>query len=117
MRLKLKAHLIDIIEAINDIDTFIGEKRLFEQFVNNNLISSAVERKFEIIGEAMNCIKRDAPELVIENQKAIINFRNRVIHAYDSIDKEVIWAIIINHLPKLRTEVERMLQNLNNEKG
>jgi uncharacterized protein with HEPN domain len=65
----------------------------------------------------MNRIKRDAPELIIENQRAIISFRNRVIHAYDNVDKEVIWAIIINHLPKLKSEVETLLKNLNNEKG
>ncbi len=117
MKLRLKAHLNDILEAINDIDSFIGEQKIFEQFVNNKLINSAVERKFEIIGKAMNRLKRDAPEMVIENQRAIISFRNRVIHAYDSIDKEVIWAIVINHLPKLKAEVETLLKNLSNEKG
>lgn len=117
MQHKLNAHLNDILEAINDIDSFIGVEKVFEQFANNKLLTSAVERKFEIIGEAMNRIKRDAPELVIENQKAIVNFRNRVIHAYDSIDKEVIWSIVINHLPKLKAEIELLLTDLSNEKG
>ncbi len=112
MQPKLKAHLNDILEAINDIDAFIGEQKLFDEFAKNKLVNSAVERKFEIIGEAMNRIKRDAPELVIENQRAIINYRNRVIHAYDSIDKEVTWSIVINHLPKLKVEVETLLKEL-----
>ncbi len=61
----------------------------------------------------MSRIKRDAPELIIENQRAIISFRNRVIHAYDSIDKEVVWAVIINHLPKLKLEVGKLINDLN----
>lgn len=114
MQPEFKAHLIDILEAINDIDTFIGEKKVFNEFAKNKMLNSAVERKFEIIGEAMNRVKRDAPEIVMENQRAIINFRNRVIHAYDSIDKEVIWSIIINHLPKLKMEVEQLIKQYEN---
>ncbi len=113
MSLNIQAHLNDIMEAIEDIDSFIGSEKLFDQFVNNKMLISAVERKIEIIGEAMSRIKRDAPELIIENQRAIISFRNRVIHAYDSIDKEVVWAVIINHLPKLKLEVGKLINDLN----
>jgi len=41
----------------------------------------------------------------LENITQIIGLRNRIIHAYDSIDDTVIWAIIIKHLPSLKKEV------------
>jgi uncharacterized protein with HEPN domain len=63
------------------------------------MLKRAVERDFEIIGEAINrIITRDA--------KAIIGLRNQVIHAYDNISDETIWSILINHLPNLKVEIE-----------
>lgn len=114
MQHEVKQHLLDIREAIKEIDLFIGEDKRFDAFDKNRLVVRAVERCFEIIGEAMNRIKRDAPTLVLNNMKAIINVRNRVIHAYDAVDNAIIWGIIINHLPKLKTEVEQLIKNYEN---
>ena len=65
----------------------------------------------EILGEAINrIIKRDASfEEKITNARAIIGLRNQVIHAYDSISDEIIWSILINHLPKLKAEIESLI--------
>jgi uncharacterized protein with HEPN domain len=46
----------------------------------------------------------------ISNAKAIIGLRNHVIHAYDSVSDENIWSILINHLPKLKIEVDNLIQ-------
>lgn len=46
----------------------------------------------------------------LKNAKEIINFRNRIIHAYDSIDDTIIWAIKTNHLPELKTEIESLMR-------
>jgi uncharacterized protein with HEPN domain len=75
------------------------------------MLKRAVERNLEIIGEAINRIlKNDASfEQKITNAKAIIGLRNQVIHAYDNISDESIWAILTNHLPKLKTEIEDLI--------
>ena len=67
----------------------------------------------EIIGEAMNrIIKRDENFILqIEEAKSIISLRNYIIHSYDSVSDENIWAIIQNHLPKLKTQVEILLNH------
>ena len=64
----------------------------------------------EIIGEAMNrIITRDSSfEEKITNAKAIIGLRNHVIHAYDNVSDENIWAILTNHLPKLKLEIDSL---------
>ncbi len=75
------------------------------------MLKRAVERDLEILGEAINrIIKRDASfEEKITNARAIIGLRNQVIHAYDSISDEIIWSILINHLPKLKAEIESLI--------
>lgn len=76
------------------------------------MLKRAVERDLEIIGEALNRIlKRDPTfEDKITNAKGIISLRNQVIHAYDNISDENIWSILIAHLPKLRGEIEILIQ-------
>lgn len=75
------------------------------------MLKRAVERNLEIIGEAINRIlSRDSHyEKIINDARAIIGLRNQVIHAYDSISDENIWSILINHLPKLKEEVDQLL--------
>lgn len=109
MRLEVIAHLSDILQCINDIDEFIGNPKLFEAFQKDKKLRRAVEREFEIIGEAINRIKRDDLSVHISNAHSIYNLRNRVIHAYDAVNNEIIWGIIINHLPKLKIEVEDLI--------
>ena len=69
----------------------------------------AVERELEIIGEALNQAMKIAPDLNIENKKKIVQTRNLLIHAYDSVNDEIIWSIVINHLPKLKAEILLLL--------
>lgn len=78
------------------------------------MLKRAVERDLEIIGEAINRIlTRDKDfALKITNAKSIIGLRNQVIHAYDSISDESIWSILINHLPKLKTEVDELIKDI-----
>ncbi|MFA7445060.1 MAG: HepT-like ribonuclease domain-containing protein [Flavobacteriaceae bacterium] len=75
------------------------------------MLKRAVERNLEIIGEAVNRIvtRDNGFEAKITNTKAIIGLRNQVIHAYDNISDENIWSVLINHLPKLKTEIENLI--------
>jgi len=51
---KAKKLLFDILTAINNIDSYIGKKKVFDEYENNPMLQDAVERNIEIIGEAMN---------------------------------------------------------------
>ncbi|MFT6961656.1 MAG: hypothetical protein ACJAWV_001371 [Flammeovirgaceae bacterium] len=77
------------------------------------MLKRAVERNLEIIGEAVNRIlKRDATfESKISEAKSIVSLKNQVIHAYDNISDEIIWSVLVNHLPKLKEEVEVLIEN------
>lgn len=105
--------LYDIKFAISEIESYFeGKEKNFFEYKKNTMLKRAVERDLEIIGEAINRIlKKDSTfENKISDTKAIIGLRNQVIHAYDSISDENIWSIIINHLPKLKTELLKLLR-------
>ena len=104
--------LHDIKIAIEEIDSFFeGNEKKFDYYKSNILIKRAVERNLEIIGEATNRIVVRDPKIKIEDSKSIIGLRNFIIHSYDNITDETIWAIIINHLPKLKYNVDYLLNN------
>jgi uncharacterized protein with HEPN domain len=75
------------------------------------ILKRAVERNLEIIGEAMNRILKEDPIIPIEEAYRIVGLRNQIIHGYDSISDENIWAILVNHLPKLRNEIEALTKD------
>jgi uncharacterized protein with HEPN domain len=74
------------------------------------MLKRAIERDLEIIGEAINRILKEYPEVPLNNAKKIVGLRNQIIHAYDAISDENIWGIVINHLPVLKLEVEALIQ-------
>jgi uncharacterized protein with HEPN domain len=74
------------------------------------MLRRAIEREFEIIGEAMNRIDKLDPNIVIASKKQIISMRNRVIHGYDKIDDEIIWGTIVRHLPKLKIDINELMR-------
>lgn len=75
------------------------------------LRSAAVERKFEVIGEACNRLSLRDEETFekISHAPQIIGFRNRLIHGYDAVDHAIVWDVIKNKLPLLEEEVNRLL--------
>lgn len=98
--------------AIDEIDSYFeNEQKDFFKYRKNLMLKRAVERDLEIIGEAINrIITRDKDfETKITNARAIIGLRNQVIHAYDNISDENIWSILINHLPKLKSEIDNLI--------
>ena len=101
--------LFDIKMSIDEINEFFqNEEEDFFKYRNNIMRKRAVERNLEIIGEAIKRIitRDDSFMEKISNAKAIIGLRNHVIHSYDSVSDENIWSILINHLPKLKIEVD-----------
>lgn len=107
----IKTWLYDILSSINEIESyFIDRSKEFNVYENDIRTKRAVERNIEIIGEAMNRILKEDSEIIISNSRKIVDVRNRIIHGYDSVSDDVIWGIVILHLPILQKEVERMLR-------
>ncbi|MFZ4705332.1 MAG: DUF86 domain-containing protein [Bacteroidales bacterium] len=108
----IKTWLFDILQSIVEIESYFEDKpRKFEEYVKDIKTKRAVERDIEIIGEAINRILKQDSNFVIENAQKIIGTRNRIAHGYDKISDEFIWSIVINNLPKLKSEVSSMLQS------
>ena len=111
MEEQVQKQLFDILFSIEEIDTyFVQFEKKFEVYRHNTILKRAVERNLEIIGEAVNKILKIDPLISIENATKIVGLRNQIIHAYDNISDENIWAIIINHIPKLKEEINRLLK-------
>lgn len=107
--------LYDVKLSIEEIDSFFeGQERNLFKYKNSLILKRAVERNLEIIGEAINRIKQRDPEFLqkISEANSIIGLRNHVIHSYDTISDESIWSILTNHLPKLKTEVNSLIEEL-----
>ena len=103
-----KKYLSDISRAIKLIEDFNKEINDFSSYEADLKSQSATERQLGIIGEALNKLRKVEPDIVIENEKQIIAFRNRLIHAYDSIDNSIVWMILKKHLPELKKEIENL---------
>lgn len=111
---RIQKWLYDVKITILEIESFFeGKPMLFEEYKKNKILKRAVERDLEIIGEAINrIVKKDASYgEKIKDAVNIIGLRNQVIHAYDNISDENIWAILINHLPTLKNDINNLLQD------
>ena len=79
-------------------------------FEKDFLRRRAVERNTEIMGEAINRIFKVDPEFPIPEGKEVIKTRNRIIHAYDSVQPDFLWGLIIRHIPELKKDIERLIK-------
>jgi len=107
---KFLIYLKDIKKAIDSINNFI-EGMNFEQFKSDDKTSSAVIRKFEIIGEATknlpNIIKDKYPQIP---WKDIAGMRDKLIHAYSEVDLNLVWKTILKRLPELKSFLDDALK-------
>ena len=106
---EIKTWLSDIKQAIIEINDFLPDKKNLFQFQKDLKTKRAIERNVEIIGEAANRILKQQPDIEITDIKKIIDTRNRIIHGYDSVSDDVIWSIVVKHLPKLEEEIDKLL--------
>lgn len=96
--------LLKIFKYTNDID--------FNLFVSDDMIKDAVERNFEIIGEAVKNLPED-----FRNQypnipfRQIAGMRDKLIHDYFGVDYEIIWKTIKDKLPQFAKDIENLINN------
>lgn len=109
MDIEIKAWLFDILNAIMEIDVFFADiPKEFSSYQNDIRTKRAVERNIEIIGEALSRIIAKDATIEITHARKIVDTRNRIIHGYDSVSDEIIWGIVMKHLPILQKEVQAL---------
>jgi uncharacterized protein with HEPN domain len=103
-----------LLEDIRDAATFVRqavESKSLDDYRRDRLLRQAVERNFEIIGEAVGRLAKVDPTIAarISQHARIVSFRNLLIHGYDLIDEAQVWEVIRQNLPTLEAEVTALL--------
>ncbi|MBD5231266.1 MAG: DUF86 domain-containing protein [Bacteroidales bacterium] len=112
----ISIYLMDVYMAIVAVESFFKDYPMrYDVFVNDSLRRSAVERKTEIMGEAINRILKIDPSFPLPHARQIVNTRNRIIHAYDSVQPEFLWSLVINHIPQLKKDIIKIFEAENIE--
>lgn len=105
-----KLRLLDALEAIASINSFIGSLSV-DDFLVNPMVQAAVLFKLGVIGEVLNKAAEldDSLREAIPDLGKIIGMRNRIVHAYDQIDFEILWDAIHSDLPDLKIRLEKYM--------
>lgn len=99
----------DILDSIRKIEEYTLHLS-YEEFVNNQMVTDAVVRNIEIIGEASKNIPSEIQLLFkdIPWQK-LRGIRNRIVHHYFDVDREIIWFIVTKELGPLKESLRSHL--------
>ena len=95
------------IRAACDLIAEFTQGRTFEDYESDAMLRSAVERQFEIAGEALRNAVELEPSLLdkVSHARDIIAFRNRLIHGYSQVSNELVWGVVERDVATLRVEV------------
>ena len=103
-------YLQDILDAINDMEScFVGFPNRYDLFEKDIMRKCVVERKTEIMGEAINRIRKADQSVEIPNARAVIDTRNLIIHSYDNVQPEFLWSLVVRHIPELKKDIKRII--------
>jgi uncharacterized protein with HEPN domain len=104
--------LWDAQQAAERIGRFTAGKT-FTEYEVDEYLRSAVERQFEIVGEAMNPLRRidSGTAAAIPELPRVIAFRNILVHRYANVDNRLVWGVLETDLPSLRATLDRLLAN------
>jgi uncharacterized protein with HEPN domain len=107
---RIQKYLSDALQATKTISQFL-EGTVIDEYVSNEMLRSAVERQFEIVGEALKLAlnEKEDLEVNIPDLWKIIGLRNRIIHGYDTVDDEMMWDIAQFKLPELTQCLRKLL--------
>jgi len=111
MRLEAKKYLYDMQQAVALLTEFTAGKT-FADYERDAMLRAAVERKFEIVGEALSQLAKLDEKLAarIGEHRRIIAFRNILIHGYAEVDGQLVWDVVETKLPVLKREIESLLR-------
>lgn len=110
MRLESKKYLFDIVQAARLLRQFSSGKS-YADYTADPLLRSAVERQFEVIGEAVAQLIKLDPDTGarLSEHKRVVAFRNVLIHGYAEIDHRIVWDVLEQKVPVLLREAEALL--------
>lgn len=105
-----RAFLWDARQAAGLLQQFL-QGRTLEDYLADIMLRSAVERQFEILGEALNRLSRNDPSVAgrIPDLPRLVSFRNILIHGYAIVDDTVVWDAARNQLPGLLRLLDDLL--------
>ena len=109
MHREIKKLVIDIKTAIEEIETFTKDKN-FADLQKERGLQLIVERELEIIGEALNRLRRVDPEIdtKVPDTRRIIGLRNIIAHGYDILEYEILWDIVENKILLLKEDLSKV---------
>ncbi len=102
--------LLDVRQALEDIETFTAGLDL-DAYKADAKFRAAVERKFEVAGEACVRLPDRFPRIYesLHDAPRLVGFRNRIIHGYDDVDDTIAWEVATTKLELLRKQVSDLL--------
>ena len=107
-----EARLRHILDAISEIQSYIKNTDI-EEFINDSMKKFATVKQLEIIGEAANHISEEMKGKYSDIKwREIVGLRNILIHEYFGVDEYVVWEIITQDIPKLKSHIKRILSKL-----
>lgn len=113
---KDEVYLQHIIDAINNIETFIGNFKR-EDFLKSKLVQSAVMRQLEIIGEAVKNVSSPLRKAYSNIPwKDIAGLRDKLIHEYFGVDVQLVWIICVRDIPVLKENIMKIIHGLKKNK-
>ncbi len=106
----IEIFLFDIFIAITKIEIVIKKFDSAEELLYDFVSWDSVIREFSIIGEAANiCIKEN---LIAQEYRIVVDFRNKIIHHYFGIDQEAVWHIANNELKEFKHYIVQKIENI-----
>ena len=114
----VEKYLNDILDSITQIESYFDTfPRRFDVYCETPMMQRAIQVNISIIGEATNKLLKITPEIPITKARKIVDTRNYMIHGYDSVSHDMVWSIVINHLPLLKEEVVKILNESGTKTG
>ena len=112
MRLETRKYLYDMQHAAALLREFTSNKT-FADYERDAMLRAAVEREFEVIGEAMKQLAMvdEGVAASIQGYQRIIAFRNVLIHGYADVDDRLVWDVVETSLPTLAREIDLLLED------
>jgi uncharacterized protein with HEPN domain len=110
MKIRALAYLEEILQAIGDTALFLKGIGSYAEYAENLIARRAVERELEIVGEAMNQLLLEYPDIAIPESRQIIGMRNRIIHGYARIDNALVYKTAIENVPLLKAHVIALME-------
>jgi uncharacterized protein with HEPN domain len=108
-------YLEHILIALERIQRYTAGKSA-DEFAANTLLQDGVLRNLGIIGEAAHRLLADAPEFVAAHPEIpfakIYATRNRITHAYEEVDMEIVWNLVVNDVPALQPTIAAAIEEL-----